>query len=271
MRPAIVTVLAVIGLPLAAAAQQDARGSADHPLFSRMPDHYISRYVQVEFGSHTFRVSGKPVTVEGKVTSINYRTRKEAPRPGGLAIRRNYENAAREAGAEILPSPAGYVYARARRADGDVWLEVRASDSSSSNLYTLTIVEVAPMVQVITADAMFAAIDRSGMVAVNVLFDTGSAAIQPASMPLIDQIAAMLTAHPDLRLAVEGHTDNVGDEAANQALSEARAAAVAAAVVARGIAADRLTSAGFGESRPVADNATEDGRQQNRRVELRRR
>jgi outer membrane protein OmpA-like peptidoglycan-associated protein len=70
-------------------------------------------------------------------------------------------------------------------------------------------------------------------------------------------------------VAIEGHTDADGDDAANQALSEKRAAAVKAFIVSsHGVDASRLEAAGFGESKPVADNATAEGKQQNRRVEL---
>ena len=78
----------------------------------------------------------------------------------------------------------------------------------------------------------------------------------------------LLQTTPDLRLAIEGHTDNAGTPAHNQTLSEARAQAVVANLVGAGIAASRLTAAGFGQSKPVADNATDEGRAQNRRVEL---
>lgn len=78
----------------------------------------------------------------------------------------------------------------------------------------------------------------------------------------------MLRANPALRLAVEGHTDNTSTVAHNQQLSEARARAVVAALTAQGTAADRLQAAGFGQTQPLADNATETGRAQNRRVEL---
>jgi len=102
-----------------------------------------------------------------------------------------------------------------------------------------------------------------------VLFDTGSARIRPESTPTLRDIADALRQHGDLRLRIEGHTDSVGDAGANQRLSEGRAQAVVAYLVEReGIAANRLEAAGMGEEQPVADNATPEGRQQNRRVEL---
>jgi outer membrane protein OmpA-like peptidoglycan-associated protein len=78
----------------------------------------------------------------------------------------------------------------------------------------------------------------------------------------------MMKSNPDLKIGVEGHTDNVGSPASNKTLSEARAKSVVSALVAQGISADRLTPAGYGQDNPVADNNTEEGRAKNRRVEL---
>jgi OmpA-OmpF porin, OOP family len=102
-----------------------------------------------------------------------------------------------------------------------------------------------------------------------VLFDTGSDRLRPESTPTLKEIAAMLGEHADLRLRIEGHTDAVGDDAANQVLSERRAAAVVAYLVAEhDIDASRLESVGVGEAKPVAGNESAEGRQANRRVEL---
>ena len=102
-----------------------------------------------------------------------------------------------------------------------------------------------------------------------ILFDTGSDRIKPESAPTLKEIGAMLTAHPELKLSVEGHTDNVGIAAANLTLSEARANAVTAALVKDyGIEATRLTAKGLGSTKPASLNTTAEGRQNNRRVEL---
>jgi len=81
-------------------------------------------------------------------------------------------------------------------------------------------------------------------------------------------VRKLLTDSPELRLAVQGHTDNTSTPAHNQQLSEARAQAVVAALTTQSIAGSRLRAAGFGQSKPLADNATEAGRARNRRVEL---
>jgi outer membrane protein OmpA-like peptidoglycan-associated protein len=99
-------------------------------------------------------------------------------------------------------------------------------------------------------------------------FDVDSATLRAESQPVLEEVARALTAHPDWKVAVEGHTDSSGGAAHNQQLSEARAAAVRDGLVARGVAAQRLVAVGFGAARPVADNATELGRARNRRVEI---
>ena len=102
-----------------------------------------------------------------------------------------------------------------------------------------------------------------------ILFETGKAAVQPESNPTLKQIAEALSKHPDLRVRIEGHTDNVGSAQLNQQLSEARAAAVKEVLVKEfGIDPKRLETAGLGDTKPVADNGTAEGRSSNRRVEV---
>jgi outer membrane protein OmpA-like peptidoglycan-associated protein len=102
-----------------------------------------------------------------------------------------------------------------------------------------------------------------------ILFATGSAEIQGESTPTLKEIGQMLAAHTDLRLTIEGHTDNTGSAATNQTLSEQRAAAVKHYLATHfDVDAARLDAKGFGASKPVASNDTPEGRQQNRRVEL---
>ena len=102
-----------------------------------------------------------------------------------------------------------------------------------------------------------------------ILFATGSATLRPESTPTLKEIARTLDRYQDLRLRIEGHTDNTGSEATNRALSNARAEAVREHLVqSYGIDADRLEAEGFGPARPVAENSSPEGRERNRRVEL---
>jgi outer membrane protein OmpA-like peptidoglycan-associated protein len=102
----------------------------------------------------------------------------------------------------------------------------------------------------------------------DVLFDTAQATLKPGAREKLARVSGILVAHPDLKLEIEGHTDSVGSDGYNQALSERRAESVRAYLVSQRISPQNITTVGFGESRPVATNATAAGRQQNRRVEL---
>lgn len=101
-----------------------------------------------------------------------------------------------------------------------------------------------------------------------ILFDTNKSDLRPASISEIDNMAEVLKKYPDTNVLIEGHTDNTGSDAINQPLSERRAQAVANETRARGVAAERITTQGYGSTQPVADNATMEGKQANRRVEI---
>lgn len=103
----------------------------------------------------------------------------------------------------------------------------------------------------------------------SVNFEFNSAKLTRAGRVILDRVAAGLRSQTDLQLEILGHTDSLGSDNYNRQLSIARAASVRNFLVDRGIAGDRLRSAGMGESQPVADNETEEGRAQNRRVEFR--
>jgi outer membrane protein OmpA-like peptidoglycan-associated protein len=117
---------------------------------------------------------------------------------------------------------------------------------------------------------LYRALAESGRVTADgIYFDTNSDRLRPESEAALGEIAGVLARHPDLRLSIEGHTDDAGDAAANQALSAKRAAAVRARLAAAyGVAGGRLEARGFGAARPAAPNTSEAGRQRNRRVEL---
>ncbi len=103
-----------------------------------------------------------------------------------------------------------------------------------------------------------------------ILFRSGSDRIEPASLPIVEKVAGLLLENPSITsLRVEGHTDNKGDPDRNVRLSQRRATAVMKALIDRGVPADRLEAQGYGDSRPVASNRTDEGRARNRRIEFR--
>lgn len=102
----------------------------------------------------------------------------------------------------------------------------------------------------------------------DVLFDTGASTLKPGAMTTIDRLAQFMQDYPERSVRIEGHTDSVGSDETNQRLSEQRAQAVQGALLARNIEANRISTVGYGEGRPIASNDTQSGRQQNRRVEV---
>ncbi len=148
----------------------------------------------------------------------------------------------------------------------EMWVEI--VPTGGGNDYYMTIVLKELMKQDVTASNMFETLNRDGHIALYINFDTGKSVIRSESGPIIGQIVEMMKSNPELKLSVEGHTDNVGSPASNKVLSEERAKSVVSAIVSQGISIERLSSSGFGQDKPIADNNTEEGRAKNRRVEL---
>ena len=125
-----------------------------------------------------------------------------------------------------------------------------------------------PAVKAPAASAMEKAIVEKGRVTLNVEFDTAKASIRKSSQAEIGKLAEVLKKYSDIRILVEGHTDNVGSAKYNEKLSQQRADAIKKNLVEKyGIEASRLSTKGFGMAKPIASNATKEGRQKNRRVE----
>ncbi len=102
----------------------------------------------------------------------------------------------------------------------------------------------------------------------DVLFDTAKFTLKPGAREKLAKVSGIILAHPGLKIAVEGHTDNVGGDEYNMKLSDDRANAVETYLVSQGLNSGSVTARGFGKTQPVADNGTAAGRQQNRRVEM---
>lgn len=272
----LATALAATAVP--AWAQSDLPASRDHPMLTRYPDSYIAEY-EKNFDSAEFPVGSAAAArrqrVEGDTTRIHYFHRDAARQPSALQVIRNYQNALKAIGGEVLyerlprEGDGGETTLRVASGGKQVWVRVEPGIfSAPTQSYKIEIVEVAAMQQVVSASQMLDALNKNGFIALYINFDTGKAELKADGLATVREIVAMLKAAPGLKLAIEGHTDNVGAAAANKALSEQRAKAVAAAVAAGGIAPARLGAAGFGAERPVADNRTDEGRAKNRRVEL---
>jgi outer membrane protein OmpA-like peptidoglycan-associated protein len=102
----------------------------------------------------------------------------------------------------------------------------------------------------------------------NIFFDIGKSTLRPESNTELDRLVKLMKDVPTLKIEISGHTDNTGSATINESLSQSRAEAVVNYLATKGIVANRMTSKGYGSSKPIATNATEEGRQLNRRTEF---
>lgn len=271
--------LLVVVATMATAAPADAPKSKDHPLLTRFPNSHIAEY-EKNYNAVPFAVGnqgGEPKrqSVEGDATVIRYFHDDAQKQPSPLQLLRNYQNAIKSIGGEVvyerLPrdGDGGETTLKVATGGKEVWVRVEPEIfSAPAQSYRLWIVEVAALQQVVSANKLLDELNRNGFIALYINFDTGKSDLKADGQATVREIVAALKSAPALKVAIEGHTDNVGQAAANKALSEKRAQSVMAAIVAGGIDARRLSAAGFGQEKPVADNRSEDGRAKNRRVEL---
>ena len=249
----------------------------DTPWFSGMPNFTIYDAEDTEFDGYNFFNGKNCTTVEGRKLKRTYALKEDAQKSSVTQIIRNYSNAIKSMGGTVIyegmPQEAecaennglNMVVGKAVKDGNEMWVEVVTLGGDD---YYLTIILKELMKQDVTASNMFEALNRDGHIALYINFDTGKSIIRDESKPIIEQIVQMMKSNPELKIGVEGHTDNVGSPESNKTLSEARAKSVVSAIAAQGIPADRLSPAGFGQDKPVADNNTEEGRAKNRRVEL---
>lgn len=264
-------VLLLAGFAPALAAEQDVKGSKDHPLLTRMPDFFVAEYKETEFDSHKFiGADKKPVSIEGHKYSLVYRLQKGAAEPGELKIRRNIQDALKKIGGKVIFDENFNRRSTIvlQKDNKETWIDV----NSSAAYYRLWIVEREVMRQevVANAEAMGNDLDATGHVSIyGIYFDTGRAEIKPESEAALAEIAKLLANDTGLKLYVVGHTDNVGSFEANLKLSRERAEAVVKALAGKpGIEAARLKPQGVSSLAPVASNDSEEGKAKNRRVEL---
>jgi outer membrane protein OmpA-like peptidoglycan-associated protein len=242
----------------------------DYRLIGHMPGYTADTPTKRNFDKADFTVQKgddtNDVSVEGALYDVNYMVDGDTPE-SDLAIQQNYRDALAKLGAQILYTDDSTTTARLERDGRTIWLKI-ASQQTEVEVTAIDEKPFAASIQPPTADAMKAALDKDGHVALYVNFDFNKATLRPDAKPVIDQVAALLKNDAALKLEVDGYTDNVGADDYNVKLSQARAAAVVAALKTEGADVSRLSSNGFGPANPIADQSTAEGRAKNRRVEL---
>ncbi|RMX04865.1 OmpA family protein [Corticibacter populi] len=208
------------------------------------------------------------LVVEGTLAQFVFSENPTDTRLSEQAINRNLDAALRQAGAELLTavpdSMPMHVYLL-KKPGSSTWIVTEVNYSSS---YKLTQIEQKEAGQLISANQLRQSIETQGFATLHINFDNNKADIRSDAAPALQEVAQLLKQDPQLRLAVQGHTDDVGTAAANKALSQRRAESVVATLVQAGIDAARLRAEGHGAEQPVQDNRSEAGRAANRRVEL---
>ena len=240
---------------------------------NRMPNYFIDEYSS-NFDATDFNLAANEssmVTMEGTRTFINYGFDSESgkPMPSVLQILRNYEAAVKKIGGTtlFLNKEEGVGVFKIVKGQAEVWVKVQQGANLALN-YTLTILEVETMKQEITSNDMLNALNADGYIALYINFESGKSNISTESLSIIYQLVELMNSNNGLKISIEGHTDNVGVPENNKTLSLNRSKAVINAMVAKGISVSRLSSMGWGQEKPIADNRTEEGRAKNRRVEI---
>lgn len=256
-------------------AQSDKENCTDHPLIpTRIPGYYLGECENNDFSSHVVLTTTGEKTIEGKKTVLQYFLKSGGKGVSETFVMRNYLEALKKQNGRVMFESIGRGVAMVKRPDGsEVWMDVAGyvGDGSpeETGQYYLTVVEIAAMEQVISAANLAGEIRNTGKVVLYIQFETGKSTIKPESMPIVEQMARMLLADRTLKVYIVGHTDNAGTLEMNQKLSEDRAVAVVTALTTQyAVPASQLLARGVGPLSPVANNATEDGRKLNRRVEM---
>jgi outer membrane protein OmpA-like peptidoglycan-associated protein len=247
---------------------RDAAGCVESKVVSRMPGCAIMRCENKDFASASMprEQNDRTSQVEGQLERTVYRC------PAGkspLELGRNTEAALKNAGFQVFYT---YVYGGGARfymtaQKAPYWVNLIVMSDS----YDLTIVKQKEMEQAMTAnaDGWAEQVKQTGKVSLyGINFDTAKATIRADSEPVLNEVAKMLQANVSWAMLVAGHTDNVGAGEMNMTLSRQRAESVIAWLASHGVDKARLVPAGFGDTRPVAPNTDDAGRQKNRRVDL---
>ncbi|MDI1353607.1 MAG: OmpA family protein [bacterium] len=278
MKKLLLSVALLTAFNVAVFSQDDEAGCKDHAMLTRMPSYYISacsksfNQLEIPVGMSSGEQNRK--TLEGNVSSIEYNRKEdqEGKLPSWFQIIKNYENALAKIGGKKVYSDVQSATFQIVGASKDAWisLDLNSSDADGVNVYSFVakIIEMEAMTQDIQSTEIFQKLSAEGHIALYINFETGKSDIKPESQKVIDEMAEMLNNNATLKVSIEGHTDNVGTTANNKTLSESRARAVMNALIAKGIDKGRLSSKGWGQEKPVADNITDEGKAKNRRVEI---
>lgn len=254
----------------------------EHPMIRPFPGSVLAKNMSKyhKFDAHTFYVKNEKTgkrekrTVKGEYYQLLYEVRtKSGDRVKGLStveFFENYKTAAIQKGGKTVFEDRGQIVLTIPREDGGTtWCRV-TTNAGMAQQY-LTIVDEAPFKQsmVFGPQEMKEALDKDGRIRLyGILFDLDKADLKQDSDKQLQHVVTLLRTYPALKVEIQGHTDNQGKPDYNQDLSRERSETVLQYMQLFGISPNRMAAKGYGETRPVAPNNTEEGRAKNRRVEL---
>lgn len=202
-------------------------------------------------------------TLAGPVLRANYELTDPSKNPAALVVWKNYVNALQKIGAKLVSRNDNFFKAALTQhtPQGEYWYiyEHGSGNDDSTESYELTTLQVGGPAPKACKLEIY-----------GVNFDFNKAILRPDSEPVLNQVLALFTHDPTYSAEIGGHTDNIGNSAYNRKLSAARADAVKDWLIAHGVTASRLSTAGYGDTRPLVPNTSDENRARNRRVELKR-
>ena len=270
------------------------------PYLNAPEGYYYNDIIKSDFENLHFSIKGKLTGIEGKSYKTNIYKKKESETPFNVElVDRAYEKAITALGGvkvadKILPGEIERVgktvlergnhaysiiggddytlsHVRTyviRTNTAEVWIETSFYEGGGYvNILQKAAADV-PAISIIKSDEIKSELDKSGKAILYINFDIDKATLLADGKEAVDQIVPVLKSNPELKLSIEGHTDNSGTADKNKALSIARANTVLQSLVQSGISASRLKATGFGSAKPLTANATDADKAKNRRVEL---
>ncbi len=277
-RFSLLAAIIVVAFALPAIAQE----VTEHPLIRPFPGSTFDegRSEEFSFGEYEFRTGTPPrdyttETVRGVKRTLRYFLYNDDGTPNRAVSQieyfENYKTAARERGGTVRWEDRHYglVFTIPREDGGITWCHVTVAVSPARTI--LNIIDEEPLVTSLefTPAQMMEALNADGSIALyGILFDFDKATLQQASAKQLQDVLMLLHTNSDLRLEIQGHTDDDGSADYNLQLSHRRAESVRQYLLLFGVEPSRLQAKGYGESMPVVPNNSEENKAKNRRVEL---
>nr|WP_321267276.1 OmpA family protein [uncultured Sulfurimonas sp.] len=228
----------------------------------------INKVNYKKYDKHTFWVEKSKHIYKGEFWDIDFvKVKNKDLNSYRYTVANDYKNKIIELGGTILHNDKSQIVCKLKSKDGIFYIKL----SSYNSTFSMQIIKQEAFKQtlVLSPDKIKAELDKSGKIVLDgIYFDFDKATLKAESKKAILSTVALMQKYPDLVLGVHGHTDAKGNDDYNLKLSGARASSVEKAILKEGIEAKRLSSKGYGETKPIASNDTDESRAKNRRVEL---